>query len=70
MKVLLGRDEFPRRRLTVRWLWEPRDIWVGVFWNRAKLGDLGDEFLLIYIGVVPCLPLCICWSIYPGRLSL
>lgn len=53
----------------MRWLFEPRDLWVGVFWNRAKLGDYGDEFLLIYISVIPCLPVCVCWSIYPGRLA-
>ena len=65
MRVLIGRDAPPHRRLTVRWLWEPRDIWVGVFWNRTKLGDLGDEFLLVYVGLIPCLPVCVCWRVYP-----
>jgi hypothetical protein len=53
MKVLIGRDERPTKKVTLRWLWEPRDIWVGVFWNRA------EGFLLIYVGLLPCLPLCL-----------
>lgn len=67
MKVLIGNDAPPTKRLTVRWLWEPRDVWVGVFWNRVQLGDYGDEFLVVYVAVLPCLPLSIVWGIYPGR---
>lgn len=70
MRILIGRDTPPTRRLTVRWLWEPRDIWLGVFWNRTQVGDYGDEFLLVYVSLIPCLPLCICWGIYPGRYTL
>ncbi len=62
MKVLLGRDEIPRfHRLSVRWVWEPRDIWFGVFWNRVRAGGPEDCFLLVYLCLVPCLPVCIAW---------
>ena len=72
MRVLLGRDAPPSRKLTVRWLFEPRDLWLGVFWNTTrrarKTGIVGgadsikvDEFLLVYVGLIPCLPFCIAW---------
>lgn len=69
MRVLIGRDEMPRRRFTIRLLWEPRDLWVGAFWNRVKLGDVGDEFLLIYVCLIPCFPVAFCWGVFPGRYS-
>lgn len=53
MRVLIGGDGMPTR-LAVRLLWEPRDVWVGVFWTEA------DGLLLVYICLVPCLPLVIC----------
>lgn len=55
MRVLIGRDDVPNRRLTLRLLWEPRDAWVGVFTNRA------EDFRLVYICLVPCLPIVIAW---------
>jgi hypothetical protein len=55
VRILLGRDEVPTR-LVVRLLWEPRDLWVGAFWNR--LPDNG--LLLIYVCLLPCLPFVIC----------
>lgn len=61
MKVLIGRDEFLRRRFTVRWLFEPRDLWLGVFWNRVEGGIPRDKFLLVYVCFVPSLPFCIAW---------
>lgn len=70
MRVLLGRDEIPRRRTTLRLLFEPRDFWVGVFWNRSTveivdpeaamaLGARRARFLLVYVCLVPCLPIAI-----------
>lgn len=53
MRILAGRDGMPRKRVEVRWLWEPRDLWVGVFWNRAL------DYLLVYVCLVPCLPLVV-----------
>lgn len=61
MRVLLGSDAMPTRRFSLRWLWEPRDVWVGVFWNVAQVSDDGDRALLVYIGFIPCLPLCFVW---------
>ncbi len=61
MKVLLGRDELPRRRFTARLLWEPRDIWLGVFWNTVKAGGPEDRFLLVYVCLIPCVPLALAW---------
>jgi hypothetical protein len=74
MKVLLGRDELPRKRFTARLLWEPRDLWVGVFWNtvtdRVILHAYEDgleteypTYLLVYVSLIPCLPLCFAWRV-------
>lgn len=60
MKVLLGSTVSPQRRFTARWLWEPRDLWIGVFWNWAK-DDEGDRYLLIYVSLIPTLPICFAW---------
>lgn len=58
MRVLIGRGAVPRR-FAANLLWEPRDIWVGVFWNRAEIK--GDRFLYVYISLVPCFPLSLVW---------
>lgn len=39
-------------RISIRLLWEPRDIWIGVYWNTN-----GTKELFIYICLLPCLPL-------------
>ena len=57
MRVLLGRDGMPRKRWTLRLLWEPRDMWIGVFWNRVQAGGPADRFVFVYVCVIPCLPL-------------
>lgn len=61
MKVLVGSKVEPTRRISVRWLWEPRDAWLGLFWNVAQVNDDGDRALLVYVGLIPCLPLCLIW---------
>ena len=71
MRVLLGGSRQPERRLTARLLWEPRDAWVGVFWNRASadaprtsdqtFSGQRDRFLLVDVCLVPCLPLAVAW---------
>jgi hypothetical protein len=63
MRVLIGRDEIPSRRFTARLLWEPRDIYIGVFWNRVRAGGPRDRFLIIYVCIVPCLPLALAWRL-------
>jgi hypothetical protein len=63
MKVLIGRDELPNKRLVARLLWEPRDVWLGVYWNRVRAGAPADRFLLIYVCVIPCIPLAFAWRL-------
>jgi len=61
MKIIVGKDEEPHHRLTAKWLWEPRDIWIGVFWNRTSGERLLNDYLLIYVCIIPCLPIAIAW---------
>jgi hypothetical protein len=60
MRVLIGKDEQPTKRLSVRWLFEPRDCWIGVFWNQSW--DKDEYFTLVYICLLPCLPIVFCWK--------
>ena len=39
-------------RLSFRLLFEPRDIWVGVYWTHGQMGEW-----FAYICALPCLPL-------------
>lgn len=59
MKVLIGRDREPTKKVTLRWLWEPRDIWVGVFWNTVSRERFLSDYLFVYISLLPCLPFCL-----------
>lgn len=50
--------EGPRWELT----WEPRDFWIGVFFDRPLLLDVGIPELkvsmqYIYVCIVPCFPI-------------
>lgn len=58
--MLLGNNYVPIRRFTARWVFEPRDVWVGVFWNDA------EGFRLIYVCLLPCLPIVFCWRMRRG----
>lgn len=53
----------PRREVQVRWLFEPRDLWVGVYW------DIGSKAmyskLSVYICLLPMLPIRI--EVWPWR---
>jgi hypothetical protein len=42
------------RKLSFRLLWEPRDVWIGAYWNRMGL----DEWV-IYVCLLPCLPILV-----------
>ena len=56
-------DSFrPRTRWTVRVKWEPRDIWLGLYWTRP------EEFMgrppvmrsrRWFVCLVPCLPIIV-----------
>ena len=51
------------RLISVSLLWEPRDLWVGVYWDyhswRAdrEVGVDAGWYLQVYICVVPLLPI-------------
>ncbi len=38
-------------RWSVRVCWEPRDLWVGVYWDKP------GTRLYIYVCVIPCVPI-------------
>ncbi len=40
-----------REKLKVQLQWEPRDLWVGLFWRRT------DIALHLYVCLVPLVPL-------------
>lgn len=39
-------------KLSVKLLWEIRDLWIGVYWTRG-----GRDHLFIYICILPMLPI-------------
>lgn len=42
--------------------WDPRDVWVGVFWERYFDDELNWRHALdVYVCVLPCLPLKFQW---------
>lgn len=63
MKVLartrLGRR--PRRRWELAWLWEPRDLWFGVYWTRRREAGWHFTEWSVYVTLVPCLPVRLVW---------
>jgi hypothetical protein len=51
----------PVRRVQLALKREPRDLWIGVYWDRPMPLDMGYGFelrtLFVYLCVIPCLPL-------------
>lgn len=45
------------RRWRVRLLFEPRDLWLGVFWDRRSGYAPGLNGLWVYVCLFPCLPI-------------
>jgi hypothetical protein len=45
--------------LWLEFLFEPRDLWVGVYWTRPDVS--WNHALDIYVCVVPCFPLLVRW---------
>lgn len=46
-----------RYNVAASFLWEPRDLWLGVFWRWRDADDEWGHLAHIYICVVPCLPI-------------
>lgn len=42
---------------------EPRDIWVGVYWSRSQSLTQLVDILRVYICIVPMLPIRLTWTI-------
>jgi len=36
---------------------EPRDLWIGVYWNRFECA--GGKYLDVYICLIPMFPICL-----------
>jgi hypothetical protein len=51
------------KRIDWELLWEPRDLWVGLFWDeRAVQQHWGKErFGHLYIILIPCFPFHVWW---------
>jgi hypothetical protein len=49
---------------------EPRDLWVGVYWD-VVASLLGNPIALdVYVCVVPCLPIRLTWGVPKDRRTL
>ena len=54
--------------------WEPRDIWIGVYWDstrdRLMGASVGVRRVHVYVCIAPCLPVRLTWvSSYTVSLS-
>ena len=49
--------------------WEPRDLWLGVFWNQEWLSSRFNQPKFrrtnVYVCVVPCFPVRLIWARLP-----
>ena len=46
--------------MKIRLQFEPRDLWVGVYWNKHLFGWT-DITVHVYVCILPCLPIHIWW---------
>lgn len=54
MKYLIGPTR-RTRRVTFALLFEPRDVWIGVYWNRKWVGV--HRMIEFYVCIVPLFPI-------------
>lgn len=56
MGVLMSRELF--HRAGIRWafavLFEPRDVWIGIYWDRHW--EMGRRVLVLYFCLIPLFP--------------
>lgn len=50
-------DQRGKRRWKVKLLWEPRDLWIGLYWTRITAHHPSADGMAFYICLIPCLPL-------------
>ena len=48
-------------KISAKVLWEPRDLWIGVYWDRSRLGD-ALQSVKVFICIIPCLPFRLHWK--------
>jgi hypothetical protein len=65
-KTLLKYERFLRPSVAL--LWEPRDLWVGVYWDKDASASFYDPSCTIlereyrvYVCLIPCLPIRVTW---------
>ena len=49
------------KRIQIKSKFEPRDLWVGIFWDKQKL------FLTVYVCIVPMFPIIL--TFYLGEVN-
>ena len=62
-KKLFEKQFHGRAVLFVRLLFEPRDIWIGVYWNRAYVVG-HDARYDVYVCLIPMLPIQVGWRMW------
>lgn len=50
-----------KRRFLLSFYFEPRDLWIGIYWNKEKRIPYDLD---VYICIVPCLPIRLTWTIF------
>lgn len=53
----MSRNASRRRHWKVRVKWEPRDLWIGLYWTRILGHAPSADGMAFYICLVPCLPI-------------
>lgn len=52
---------------TVALIFEPRDLWLGIYWNPVE-SLMGNWIALdVYVCVLPCLPILLTWGVPRDR---